>query len=378
MHNCKKCGRQLSASMTRCPRCQHSIVITPGYSSYQLIHTDAPTTPPSEESAEGKTPEHQPIQPIHAIRDHAVRQPNAMSLATTALVRPRQPSSHDKTTSALIFAIILVLTLLLIVSGASLLYYAGIVHPEQLKEQAIQTVVAIKAANTHATATVQRQATTTAIAQAKVSVTANAQATIQAKATVTALQDIYAQSTAGQPTLDASFFFENTFNWDIYPTQDGGGCAFNANALHSSVFQANYYAPCIAHATNVRDFALEIQMTIEKGDEGGVIFRSNNHDKNFYSFRLKRDGIYGLILSKNDGQTTPLIYDKSDFIRTGTGQTNLLTVIARNSNIYLYINKHYVGSASDSTYRSGAIGVMAVDRKNGTDIAFNNLRIWKL
>jgi hypothetical protein len=55
-----------------------------------------------------------------------------------------------------------------------------------------------------------------------------------------------------------------------------------------------------------------------------------------------------------------------------------LTVIAQGNNIYLYINKQFVGSASDGTYGSGEIGFFASDTNNATDVAFSNARVWAL
>ena len=112
--------------------------------------------------------------------------------------------------------------------------------------------------------------------------------------------------------------------------------------------------------------------------KAGSFSARNSHDSDFYSFRVRTDGTYGLILTQNDGHTTPLVYDKSDLIKTGIGHPNIITIIAQGNIFYLYMNKHYVGSASNSSYSAGSIGVMAVDRKDKTDVAFNNLRVWKL
>jgi hypothetical protein len=287
-----------------------------------------------------------------------------------------QPPRQKQTLLRLIVSAILLLTLLLIASGATLLYHAGIIRPMQHHMQAIatmQSVATSKAqtriqATTAAHATVQRQAKATSIAQA----------TAQVTATATALQDIYTQSTAGHPDLASPLTFETGSHWDIYPTKDNGGCAFTDYSLHSSVNTPDYFVPCLAHATHYKNLAFEIQMTIIKGDEGGIIFRSDDKGQKFYSYRIQNNGTYKLMLTKNNSRTRSLVFDKSNLIKTGNGQTNTLTVIARDTIIYLYINKHYVGCASDGALVSGSIGVIAVNRKHPTNIAFNNLRIWKL
>ena len=229
-----------------------------------------------------------------------------------------------------------------------------------------------------ATGIARAQATASTVAQNQAAATASAHATAEVQATMIAQKNLYTRSTRGTPTIKTALIIDNRLNWDVYPTNDGGGCAFNANALHSSVFKKDFYVPCIAHATNYQNFALDIQMRILQGDEGGVIFRANAINKNFYSFRIRTDGTYTLVLTRNDGHITPLVYDKSSSIKTGRGQSNTLSLIARGSNFYLYINHQYVGSASDDTYTKGSLGVMAIDLQHRTHIAFNNLRVWRL
>jgi len=293
----------------------------------------------------------------------------------------KQVSKQRKKAVYIIVTAILFSTILLVISTAGIFYYTEVSYPAQLRAQATATSQQIQRENIHNTAIARIHATKLASTPHKAMAKAATQTPHKqstAQATSIALQNLYTQSTSGHPILDTSLFYNSSAKWDIYPTQNGGGCAFTANALHSKALQANYYSPCIAHATNFHNFALEIQMTIMNGDEGGIIFRSNSHDQDFYSVRVRSDGTYGLLLTRNDGYTTPLIYDQSNLIKTGSGHTNTITIIARGDIFYLYMNKHYVGSASDSTYSSGSIGVMAVDRKNQTDVAFNNLRIWKL
>ena len=119
-------------------------------------------------------------------------------------------------------------------------------------------------------------------------------------------------------------------------------------------------------------------MTILKGDEGGLIFRANDMNSKFYYFRIGRDGIYSLNISKDDKHSTPIAFDTSAAIKRGVGQTNVVTVIAKGPTIYLYINKHYVSSTTDKSYNAGKIGVFAGDNRNATDVAFNNARVWQL
>ena len=264
--------------------------------------------------------------------------------------------------------------LLIMFSGIGLIYYAAVAHPAQLQVQATATVQTILTANVHSTAAVNAQATGTA--QSYTQVTATTQA--QTQATATALENLYIKATSAVPVLDSSLAFQTGSNWDTYNAVGGGGCAFTGGALHASVFQKSFYVPCFAHATRFSNLAFEVQMTILKGDDGGLIFRANDVTTQFYIFRVGQDGTYSLFVAKDDKHNTSIVDDQSSSIKKGVGQSNILTVIAQGSNIYLYINKQFVGSANDGTYGSGEIGIFASDTTNVTDVAFSNLRVWAL
>ncbi len=230
------------------------------------------------------------------------------------------------------------------------------------------------------TAIANTQATGTAIAFSNATATAQTQATVQAQATVIALQNIYMQSTQGEPALNSPLTAPDNYNWDINNTTDGGGCGFNAGTYHATLFSKNFYFPCFARTSNFSNFAFQVQMKINQGDEGGLVFRSNSNSSlaQFYLFSVNQNGSYRLDVSKDTTHNTSLVADNSSAIKTGTGQTNLLTVVAKGSVMYLYINKQYVASASDSTYSSGMLGVFASDTTANTDVSFTNAKVWKL
>jgi hypothetical protein len=288
-----------------------------------------------------------------------------------------QEESRRKLSRGAVIAIVS-LAVLTILAGTGILYYTFITRPEQIRADATATAQVVSTANTRSTATAHAQATGTVQAQVNATATVRTQATAGAKATATALQAIYTDATKGPLALNSSMAFQDSANWEVYDAVGGGGCAFTGGALHASVLQKNFYVPCFAKATNFGNMAFEVQMTILKGDEGGLIFRADNAASKFYYFRIGTDGIYSLSISKSDKQSSTLIYDNSPAIKTAAGQVNTLTVIARGKIMYLYINKQFIASASDSTYSSGSIGVFAGDVKNPTDVAFQNARVWSL
>ena len=129
------------------------------------------------------------------------------------------------------------------------------------------------------------------------------------------------------------------------------------------------------------DFAYQIKMTIEKGDCGGVIFRSN--DPFLYYFYICQNGHYGLVryMDNNDPSKNLILREAfSPQIKEGLNQTNMITVLAHGPYIYLYVNKIQIDWAYDTSYNIGKIGVLAkaFDTYRPTEVAFSDATVWKL
>lgn len=397
---CPSCGTVLAYGITTCPRCGTFLPYTPvasgaanadvgNVASYNpskptvpvapyppYPQPSAPPTPYMEHVNAPYTPQGYPQNQQPPSMQPSIPPNNQYFASSPAPIPPFKQPRRGLSRGMMIF--IAILSLLTMFSGFGLIYYTTVAHPAQLHAQATATVQTILTNDAYSTATANAQATGTSIAIANVTATANAQATAQVQATATALQGIYTSSTKGTPALTSSLAFQDGYNWDVYDTTDGGGCGYNGGAFHASVFKKGYYVACFAHATNYSNFALQVQMTILRGDEGGLIFRGNDTASKFYYFRIGRDGVYSLYVSKDNNHSLPLIEDNTPFINTAIGQSNLLTVVAKGSTLYFYINKHFVGSASDSTYNAGEIGIFAGDNNNGTEVAFSNARVWAL
>jgi hypothetical protein len=117
-------------------------------------------------------------------------------------------------------------------------------------------------------------------------------------------------------------------------------------------------------------------MNIDKGDAGGLLFRANRNSFQFYALQVNSDGSYNLFVSKDQSHNTNLLFGTSTAYKKG--QTNLIAIVARGSNIYIYINKQYTGSINDGTYASGQIGVLVDDHTNPTDVAYSDAQVWTL
>lgn len=283
-----------------------------------------------------------------------------------------QPQQPQRRRGGAVTAIILVMVLLLLV-GSGLFFYVGYYRPNQEHSAATQT------AQSQAVGTANAQLTGTAQV---IHATANAQAssTAQAQATAQAYQTIYNQATGGTPTLNDPLNSQTGNRWDEFNGgSSNGSCAFSGGSYHSSTPNAGFFQPCYAEGTNFSNFAFQVDMTISHGDQGGIIFRADSANDKFYLFRIGVDGSYDLYLYvNNQGSQAQRLLTGSTGLMKGLGQSNKITLVARNTNLYFYLNGEYLNGTSDNTYASGKIGVFGESSSQATDVAFSNAKVWTL
>jgi hypothetical protein len=117
-------------------------------------------------------------------------------------------------------------------------------------------------------------------------------------------------------------------------------------------------------------------MTILKGDRGGISFRANADNGNFYYFYISSTGSYALQTYENYMLTGTLTVGSSAAIKTGLNQPNLIAIVANGNALDLYVNMQLIARVSDGTYIHGQIGVVAEDINDPTDIVFTNAQVW--
>ena len=263
--------------------------------------------------------------------------------------------------------------------------YNGIFHT-QATMQARSTAQANATAQAQQAQLVVTQTLTAQQANIDASATALAASTTTAQlgsenatATVTALQSLLAQDMSGTPVVDDSLSDSTSpSRWDLsINTQNNTGCQFINGNYHVKEIQLGYYQPCFAETTDFHNFVYQVTMTIDQGSQGGILFRANGAQSQYYLFRIGTNGSYTLEVYNNN-HVRSLSSGFSAAILTGIGQSNTLQVIAKDSTIDLFVNSTFIDSATDSTYASGQIGVVALDYNLPTEVEFSNAQVWTL
>lgn len=117
-------------------------------------------------------------------------------------------------------------------------------------------------------------------------------------------------------------------------------------------------------------------MMITQGDCGGLTIRDDNNG-NHYVFEVCQDGSYAFV-KYTDGNGSTVVNGNSSAINQGTGQTNVIAVVANGSNFDLYVNSQKIKSASNNTYSQGSIGLVAGSASNETTVTYQNARVWTI
>lgn len=243
-----------------------------------------------------------------------------------------------------------------------------------LQAQALRTQLAVTQTLTSQQAAIYGSAT----AEAASSATAQ-KGLDSATATATSLEGLLTRDTSGTPTVDDSLSDSTSpSQWDsLSNAQNNTGCQFASGDYHVKEAQYGYLQPCFAEATSFHNFVYQVTMTIDQGSQGGLLFRANSAQSQYYLFRIGTDGSYTLE-AYNNNQVKTLRSGFSTAISTGTGRSNMLQVIVQDKTIALFVNSTLIDSVSNSTYTSGQIGVVALDYSLPTEVEFRDAQVWVL
>ena len=186
-------------------------------------------------------------------------------------------------------------------------------------------------------------------------------------------QSIYELATSKTPFLADSLNNNST----LYPWREGtdkiGTCIFTGGAYHNiEPTPGDNFHACSPPGVTLRDFVFQVQMTIVKGDAGGIIFRLNSNFQH-YMFLINQDGSYELRVD-----FAIIAGGSSSAIKVGLHQSNLIAIVAQGNTFDLFVNKHYITSVNDSTHNEGNIGTVAHAISEPTEVEFRNAMVWIL
>ena len=332
-----------------------------------LFSEDEPPLPHEKENARETEPDH----PAELIWPPAPRP------------RPRQGLSTPIKTVALVLAMLLVSSGLGLVIFATTnqyntalatqqrLYLKGTVDSQATIARSLQTTaqpLATTQAQIYATATAQGQATTT-----------SQESGDDATATATTLDAELTQDTSGTPVINDTLF-DNSMghNWDTgYADNNNTGCNFVNGGYEAQEALQGFIQSCYAASTNYSNFVYQVTMTINGGEEGGILLYGNKSKGQYYLFNIDIKGNYSFALY-NGNAYTPLAQGNNSAIMTGTEVSNDLTVIADKGTFSLFVNETYLASAHDTTLKGGQIGVSATNTSLPTTVDFTNAEVWTL
>ena len=215
--------------------------------------------------------------------------------------------------------------------------------------------------------------------------TANTNANAHATGTAHALATAHANATAivtshYQPFTTLAFT-------DPLTTSDaqwnsGSSCQFSAAGYQISTAQAGFVHECFSPSTKFGDFAYQVNMTINSGDCGGLVFRVADTN-NFYMMVVCVNGAYdfgayinGKAFWADDFTQMPT----STAIHQGTNQQNVVAIVVQGSAFNLYMNNSSkpIGVFTDhgNSFSQGVIGLLALDNINPTSVTYTNAELW--
>jgi serine/threonine protein kinase len=184
------------------------------------------------------------------------------------------------------------------------------------------------------------------------------------------------------PRTGTLAFFDTLSDASTVPTNkwdNNTNCQFQGGGYHATETHANTFYVCGAHATSFANFAYRVQMMIVSGDCGGLAFRSNDQNQNLYLYEVCQNGVFSLAVYNGNSGSYLINHQSNSAIVKGTGQANLIAVVANGSTINLYANNTLVGSQNDTKFSTGEIGLYADNYSSAsTDVQFNDARVWKL
>lgn len=246
-----------------------------------------------------------------------------------------------------IVRLVMVVMTLLLIGGSSGLFYGNYYIPNLQHASATATAQAISIANVNATI----------------------------RAAVATLENPYPPHQGTLALDDPLYDNSHGYNWD---QRSGNDCQFPGDGYHVATAVKSSPLWCAALATNFSNFVYQAQMTIAKGDGGGLIFRADADNSKLYDFSVDKNGYFYLLIYTDINTYAVLQAGPIPSFHKGLGQSNLIAIKAQDDHITLYANLKYVTEVTDANLSQGQIGVEATEADNSTEVIFTDAKVWKL
>jgi serine/threonine protein kinase len=223
--------------------------------------------------------------------------------------------------------------------------------------------------NQGATATIQATSSATATPTPTPTRTPTPKPVSRAAAIASAGPDqLYNVVTSVSPTWSDPLSSQDKNNWTV-----SANCTFSGGAYHITVPAINTVKLCYANNTNFCNMAVQVQTINFSGRGAGIRFRATPDGKN-YGFMVKPEGAYQFV--GPSGNIIPYTLTSSPAVHTGYNVSNVITVIARGSNFYFYVNQQFLVSARDSSLSCGEIGLYVLASSSSASASFSNAKVW--
>jgi eukaryotic-like serine/threonine-protein kinase len=164
------------------------------------------------------------------------------------------------------------------------------------------------------------------------------------------------------------------YQWD----EKSASCRFRKDGYHTSTVVNNYNLFCTAYATDFSNFAYEAEMTILKGDSGGLMLRADPDKAEYYYFRIDQTGYFLFIAFTGHTSGAVLAEGTTSALHKGIGHPNLIGIVAQGDHFTLYVNHQQVKTVTNSTFNHGQIGVVVFDYNSPAEVVFTDAKVWTL
>lgn len=173
--------------------------------------------------------------------------------------------------------------------------------------------------------------------------------------------------------------FDSGADWQI-ETTGGASAEVEDGAFNFTVSETEVLYWIMADSDGYADGTWSVDVTQTGGpdDAGyGLVFRETNDS--FYLFQVSTDGFTWIGLCQSGCEEWEMLvgggWELNDAVRTGLNATNRLRVEATGPDMVFYVNDVEVGSATDSTFSSGDLGMLVETFSNPGDVTveFDNL-----